>query len=302
MITLGLTPPAREDRAPDTDRTYTTDRLGAITASYASGPAAVATATAAVEIAAGVWGRALSLAIVTPQTARTRAISPAVLELAGRSLARRGQVVFDLEVDAGGDLVLLPCAASNVLIGSPDPATWIYSLQCYGPSSTVTRYRPRDGVVHLAANVSPERPWQGRAPWQTAQLTGALLAGVERQLAGESESASGYVLAVPDVGDKGQPADADGENDPLTALRRDLAAARGRTLLAPSMAAGFGGGPGVSPTTSQEYISRRFEINAPESTIELRRDVERSILSCYGILPSLFYERAAGTALREAGR
>ena len=28
----------------------------------------------------------------------------------------------------------------------------------------------------------------------------------------------------------------------------------------------------------------------------------RSVLSCYGILPSLFYERAAGTALREAGR
>ena len=69
------------------------------------------------------------------------------------------------------------------------------------------------------------RPWEGRAPWQTAQLSGALLAGVERQLAGEAESASGYVMPTPDVGDKGQAADADGEDDPLTALRRDLAAA-----------------------------------------------------------------------------
>ena len=299
MITLGLTPPPREYRAAG-DRTYTSDRLAAITAAYASGPASIATATAAVEIAAGVWGRALSLAIVTPQNARTRAITPAVLELAGRALARRGQVVFDLEVDAGGDLALIPCAASNVLIGSPDPATWIYSLQCYGPSSTVTRYRPRDGVVHLAANVSPDRPWQGRAPWQSAQLTGQLLAGVERQLSGEAESASGYVLAVPDVGDKGQAADADGEDDPLTALRRDLAAARGRTILAPSMAAGFGGGPGVSP--HDEYQAKRYGINAPLSTIELRRDVERSILSCYGILPALHDPKAAGTALREAGR
>ena len=259
-------------------------------ASYA-GPGAVATAVAAVEIAAGLWSRALALATVTPQTARTRAITPAILELAGRSLARRGQVVFDLEVDAGGALALIPCAAATVLLGSPDPASWIYSLQCYGPSSTVTRYRPRDGVVHLQYGREATRPWQGRAPWQTAQLTGALLAGVERQLSGEAESASGYVLAVPDVGDKGQAADADGEDDPLTALRRDLAAARGRTLLAPSMAAGFGGGPGVSPTTSHEYLARRFGINAPLSTIELRRDVERSILSCYGILPSLFYER-----------
>ena len=109
------------------------------------------------------------------------------------------------------------------------------------------------------------------------------------------------MLAVPDVGDKGQAADADGEDDPLvTALRRDLAAARGRTLLAPSMAAGFGGGPGVSP--HDEYQAKRFGIDAPESTIELRRDVERSVLSCYGILPALFHPQAAGTALREAAR
>ena len=303
MISLNLTPPPREYRAADTDRTYTSDRLGALTASYASGPAAVATATAAVEIAAGVWSRALALATVTPQTDRTRAITPAVLELAGRTLARRGQVVFDLEIDAGGNLALLPCASSSVLIGSPDPRTWIYQLQCYGPSSTVTRYRPRDGVVHLQYGRDATRPWEGRAPWQTAQLSGALLAGVERQLAGEAESASGYVMPTPDVGDKGQAADADGEDDPLTALRRDLAAARGRTLLAPSMAAGFGGGPAVSPTTSQEYLARRFGINPPTTTIELRRDVERSVLSCYGILPSLFDPRSAGTALgRPAGK
>ena len=99
MISLNLTPPRREYR--DTARTYTSDRLASISAAYGSGPAAIATATAAVEIAAGVWGRALSLAIVSPQTTRTRAITPSLLELAGRALARRGQVVFDLEVDAG---------------------------------------------------------------------------------------------------------------------------------------------------------------------------------------------------------
>ena len=105
MISLNLTPP-REYRAAE-DRTYTRDRVGALTASYASGTAAVATAVAAVEIAAGVWSRALALATVTPQTDRTRAITPAILELAGRTLARRGQVVFDLEVDAGGALALI---------------------------------------------------------------------------------------------------------------------------------------------------------------------------------------------------
>ena len=48
---------------------------------------------------------------------------------------------------------------------------------------------------------------------------------------------------------------------------------------------------------------KRFGIRSvPESTIELRRDVERSVLSCYGILPALFHPQAAGTALREAAR
>ena len=302
MITLDLTPPPREDRAADTDRTYTTDRVGALMASYASGPGAVATAVAAVEIAAGLWSRALALATVTPQNARTRAITPAILELAGRSLARRGQVVFDLEVDAGGALALIPCAAATVLLGSPDPASWIYSLQCYGPSSTVTRYRPRDGVVHLQYGREATRPWQGRAPWQTAHLSGALLAGLEGQLSGEASSSSGYVVPMPDSGDHGQGVDSDGEDDPFLTLRRDMAGAQGKTLLVPSLAGGLGAGPGVSPTTSQEYMPRRWGADPPEALIELRRDVERSVLSCYGILPSLFYERAAGTALREAGR
>ena len=244
MTSLGrLTPPAREYRAA-TPRTYTTDRVAALTAASTSGPAAIATATAAVEIAAGVWGRALSLANVSPQTARTRAITPGLLELTGRALARRGQVVFDLEVDAGGDLALLPCAASSVLIGSADPRTWVYVLSVNGPSSTRTVYRARGGVVHLQAGTQPDRPWQGRAPWQTAQLSGALLAGVERQLAGEAESASGYILPTPDTGDRGQAADADGDEDPLTALRPRPGRGARATLLAPSMAAGFGGGPG----------------------------------------------------------
>ena len=107
---------------------------------------------------------------------------------------------------------------------------------------------------------------------------------------------------MPDTGDRGQAADADGEDDPLTTLRRDMAAAQGKTLLVPSLAGGLGAGPGVSPTTSQEYMPRRFGADPPESLIELRRDIERSVLSCYGILPALFFERAAGTALREAAR
>ena len=299
MISLNLTPPPRESR--ETSRTYTSDRLAALFTTAAAGPVALATATASIETASSLWARALSLATVTPQTNRTRAITPGVLELIARELGRCGSIVFDLEVDGGG-LVLRPAAYAQVVRGTNDPASWEYLLTMNGPATSTTRRRRRDEVAALVYGPSPASPWKGNAPWQSAPLSSQLMAGIERQLAGESASASGYVVPMPDVGDRGQGADADGEDDPLSTLRHDMAGAQGKTLLVPSMAAGFGGGPGVSPTTSQEYLARRFGANPPTTLVELRRDIERSILSCYGILPSLFYERAAGTALREAGR
>ena len=49
-------------------------------------------------------------------------------------------------------------------------------------------------------------------------------------------------------------------------------------------------------------MARRFGANPPESLTELRRDVERSILGAYGILPSTLDPKSSGTALREARR
>ena len=50
-------------------------------------------------------------------------------------------------------------------------------------------------------------------------------------------------------------------------------------------------------------MARRFGIaNPPEALTELRRDIERSILATFGILPSLVDPKASGTALREARR
>ena len=101
----------------------------------------------------------------------------------------------------------------------------------------MTVYRGQSGVAHLQYAVDPARPWLGRPPWASASLSGTLLAGIERQLAGEAGSASGYILPTPDVGDRGQEgADADELEDPLTTLRRDLAAAGGKTMLAPTSA------------------------------------------------------------------
>ena len=295
MISLGrLTSPTvrRETRS------YTSDRLDAAFYAASTGQA-LATAVGAVETSIGMLSRAMSLATVTPSNNLTRSITAPFLELVVRELLTMGSIVCDLEVDQRG-LVLRPASAASVMRGDSDPASWVYVLTMTGPSSSSTRYRRRDEIAALVYGRNARQPWAGCPPWRSAQVSSDLIAGLEKQLAGESSSSSGYVLAVPDTGDHGQAADADGEDDPLTALRRDLAAARGRTLLAPSMSGGFGAGPGVSP--HDEYQAKRFGIDPPEAVIELRRDVERTMLAAFGVPPAILDPKVAGTAMREGLR
>ena len=268
--------------------------------SAAAGGSSVAAATAAVETAAGFWGRALALATVTPVNRRTAALTPQFLEMAGRELARAGQLVCDIDT-TGGVVRLHPAAQSYVTTGSVDPATWVYTITLTGASDTRVVYRRRDGLVHLMYGTAPGRNWIGRAPWMAAGLSGDLIAGIERQLAGEARSASGYVLPVPDVGDKGAADDTASEaDDPLTSIRRDLAAAGGKTVLAPTTASGWTAGAAAAP--SSDWTARRFGLHPPPATVELRRDVGRDIIACYG-LPSVLWDHAApGGSLREAWR
>ena len=289
--------PKRETRA----RESFTDQQIVLISAAARGNDDVATACSAVEVAAGMYARDLSLAEVTPRNSRTVSITPSWLALAGRELARSGQFVCDIQI-VSGKVALQPAAFAYAARGNVDPSSWIWTLNMYGPGYARTRSRPNDGIVNIAIGRTVSRPWAGRAPWQSASLTAGMLSGIERQLRGEARSKSGYILPTPDVGDRSQGPDDDGATDPLTKLREDLAAAEGRTLIAPSMAAGYGAGPGVAPSLSNEYQSRRFGINPPEAVAELRRDVERSILATFGILPSLVDPKASGTALREARR
>ena len=294
MIELGVS----RGPAPET-RSYTTAVVNAIEAAATGTGGGVAATTAAVETAAGLWARALALAAVEPQNRRTAALKPGLLAMMGRALCRSGEIVFDLAV-SGGRLMMLPASAAYVTTGTGDRRTWIYTVTVDGPGSTMTVYRARSGVAHLQYAVDPVRPWRGRPPWASASLSSALLAGVERQLAGEASGASGYILPTPDVGDRGQGETADGEDDPLVSLRRDLAASGGKTVLAPAQTGGYGAGPGVAP--QREYTPHRFGIDPPEATVELRRDVGRDVLAACGIPPVLANHAAPGTSMREAWR
>ena len=288
-------------RRLETRASYTSSLVSAFEQAAAGTGGEAATGAAAVEVAAGAMGRALSLATVEPRSGRTAAITRSFLALVGRELARHGELVSDIEV-RGGRVFLTPAAWSSVTVGGPDPSTWVYTLTLNGPADTRTVYRPRASVCHLQANVSPARPWQGRAPWQSCPLSGELLAGIEKQLSGEAGGPSGYVMSAPDTGGDraASGADDDGEADPLTTLRQDMAGAKGSTLLVPTMRAGFGGGPGTAP--DRDYLAARFGMNPPQAVGEPRRDVGRDILAASGFPPILASHNAPGTSLREAWR
>ena len=91
----------------------------------ASGTASDIMAVAAVETAAGLWGRAFASAKVEPDGNRqTAGITPSVLEMIGRQLIRRGEVVFQIVVSAGA-VRLIPAASFSVMGG---PEGWTYEI------------------------------------------------------------------------------------------------------------------------------------------------------------------------------
>ena len=81
---------------------------------------ALTSETGALESAAGLVGRAFMAAEVVGDPMYTRALTPQVMELIGRSLLRRGDSVFYLDTSAG--LTLLPAQTHSIAGGRCPPA------------------------------------------------------------------------------------------------------------------------------------------------------------------------------------
>ena len=81
MIQLGLKAPARVERR---DSDYSQQVVNLLLNHATGNAAARSDATAALEAAAGAYGRAFASAEVTPVNARTLALTPSVLQLLGR--------------------------------------------------------------------------------------------------------------------------------------------------------------------------------------------------------------------------
>ena len=271
---------------------YSDAIVSAILARASGGGSPNVGATAAVEAASSLMGRAFASAQLTPPV---EAVNPSILGMMGREIVRRGECLFIIDVDAEG-LRLTP-ATSWEVTGGAAPESWTYRLQLAGPSTDTERIAPAAGVIHVRPYVEPSAPWRGIAPIEAAGLTAEMLANTERHIADETGGARGYIVPVP-LGNDGD--DDDDAPSPLDALQADVQGLRGRTALVETTAAGWGEGRGAAPQT--DWKPQRLGAAFPDSLRALRGDAEACMLAACGVPVELTGGRADGAAVREAWR
>ena len=239
-------------------------------------------ALGAVEAAAGLWARAFASATVEPSTIGTNALTPSVLATIGRGLAVRGEVVFVLDVNGAVELTQ---AASWKVSGGTRPGSWLYAVELPLPSGKVAKLTlPAESVLHVRYATRPGAPWAGVSPLGMADETRALATWIERRLAEEASTATGYVLPLPEAAD-------------VEALKADIKGGRGRLHIVDTTSTGWGDGSAAAPR--QDWKSNRLGASPPESLGKLRSDVKNDIFGVYDIPSSI---HGTGGSARESYR
>lgn len=245
-----------------------------------------ATATAALETAAGWWSRALTTANVSPASV-ARGLTPPVLARIGRELCIRGEVVFVLDATIEAGLVFRPCSAVDVT-GGPDEASWRYRVDMPGPSRTTSASRPSTDVLHVRYATARATPWRGQSPLAASPATANLAKTIEAQLGDEFKIPTFHAIFAGGAGE--------GDENDAAALKAHYRDARGGIVIGavPRDSAGFGG-------VQQSPASERIGPKPTAQIHDLRESVADSVFESCGISPGLAKADSAGAA-REAYR
>ena len=259
----------------------------------AAGTTQQASATAAMEAAAGLLSRAFAAATVEAPDDIAEALSPRCLALIGRDLVRVGESLHVIRM-MGGRLRLVPCS-TWYWEGDADPTTWLCTATAYGPSGSTTWRVPAASVVFVEWGSPTARPYHGLGPATWAAETARLNANAERSLADEAGGPIAALLAVPEGHDSGS----DDNDDMLSALRADIGKARGRALLLESTASGFGEGRANAP--QRDWDPRYLHPSPTDGLVKVADSAFARVLAACGCSPALF-DDSDGTSKREALR
>ena len=277
---------------PET-RNYSDTITASFVAAAEGGVDSAPLATAALEIASGLYARCLGAAQVDGPEAFKRALTPIVLAQIGRDLIRAGESFFLITV-RNGNVVLTPQASVTVFGSDANQMNWSYVCSEYGPTDSLTRTVPASRLLHFRFATDRSRPWQGVPPWSWSSATGEAVSGLENILSREARAPHGSILALPST----PQIDQDGNEQPLNQFRSDLAGARGKTLLIenPNKWENTGsGGPAKAVDSFVFGFDRSLIAN-------VRSGVGRDLLAACGISASLFESSSDGTGQREAFR
>ena len=270
-----------------------TEIISRLIEAQAAGTTQQASATAAVEAAAGILSRAFASATVEAPDDIAQALSPRCMALIGRDLIRVGESLHVIRM-MNGRLRLVP-ASTWYLEGDADPDTWLCTATAYGPSGSTTWRVPWSSVIFAEWGSPTARPFHGLGPVTWAAETARLNANAERSLADEASGPIAALLPVPE----GQDTGSDNEDDPLAPLRKDIGSARGRALLLESTASGFGEGRANAP--ARDWDPRYLHPSPTEGMVKLAESAFGRVLAACGCSPALF-DDSDGTSKREALR
>ena len=237
--------------------------------------------TGAVEVAAGIWGRALASAKVEG----AEALTPRRLHRIGRDLIRQGESLLEVRV-AGGRVTLNPVFDWEVLEG------WRYRLTLPRPvGDSVVRTVPPEAVMHVKWAENPREPWCGLSPLEAAPALGTLAGRVERAVGQDLATPLAHLLPIP----------TDGGDKTLNSLRNDIGEANGAAVLLEGTSTGWEEGRQHSGTKNDWHAQRL----GPEIPTELRlayRDIMSNVANACGIPPQLGDPASQGQGQREAYR
>lgn len=264
-------------------RSYSDLVADALAQSVGAGPGydANTQATAALEIASGLWSRAFAGVAVSPDTMRTKLLSASVMSHIGRFLVRRGEAVL-LISSSNRSISLLPCASWDIT-GGVEERDWTYRVDLFGASGNVTRIVPSASVVHVRYASDPVNPWLGISPLAWAARTGGILGSMEGMIAAEARGKSGYLL------ESNLQVKAAGVEKDNKGFQVQL---DGGTFIGPVKGAMDGAG--------QAKVIR-LGMDTPPEVRMLHGEIAEAVLSACGVPPSLARVGEA-TGIREAWR
>ena len=283
MIELGIsrTGPATEVRSGE--HSYTDLVLAGLLAQQGRGAAAAEWATGAVQSAAGLWARCLSVA-----TSEHEAVNPEVLGAIGFDLAVVGEHVSVLQVGGDGRVALLRASSWNIS-GGPDPLSWQYDVSLSGPTGTHTRVVPAGGVLHVRYLPDNRSPWRGRAPWTRAPTLSKLAAEVEASLVREARLPTKQIIPMPQ-----------GAKELSQNMLDGILDESGRVILPTTTAGGMGAGRTSAPLT--DWKISRLKSEPEEALVGLCRDIPGQIGVLYGIPTVMSSGTGSESIVREAFR